>query len=165
LFHFKLSLKVENRRYIDRSFFRLLEDSWTHGLAKAEVLKYANSSYAISYCLKYVTKQITNPHIDQGYATPVKQLQTIWKLRGKRLTYYGNSIRVLSWSRKYQYLYLQAQIQRLVLRKNTTHSQTLNEYHSKKVTKSTNKITLTSSDLKLLLKYTPKDTNVNGYLD
>ena len=157
-----MPLKVENKRFIDRSIFRFLENSWSYGHAKAEVLKYANSDYAINYCIKYVSKQITNSNSNQGYAPPIKQLQTIWKLRGKRLTYYGNSIRVLSWSRKYQYLYLQAQIQRLVLRKNTTHSQTINDYHPRKVTKESSKVVLTTADQKLLLKYSPKDIKDNG---
>jgi hypothetical protein len=148
ILHFSTPIRTRSKRYIDSNLFRLLEHTWKHGHAKAEVLKNSNvPQYAIQYIIKYVSKQIYNKDPHETPYTKSGTIQTLWKLRGRRLSCYGTTFNCLTWSRQMQHIYLQEQIKRLVLRKNPT--QHLYDYHIDDPTPAQ----LSERDRALLLKY------------
>ena len=152
LLHINPPIRTENTKYIDTSLFRLLEDTWTNGHCKVEVLKYANHpEYGFRYCLKYITKEIYNKNTVKNEYSETGSVSQIWKLRGRRLRCYGATYNVLAWSRQMQYIYLQEQIKRLVLTKNLTRG--LRDYHPRVL----EKLELSERDLKLLHKYTKSE--------
>ena len=149
LLHITPPIRTENYKYIDTKLFRLFEDTWTHGHCQTQVLKHANTpEYAIKYCVKYISKSIYNTNTNKTPYPQTGAISQIWKLRGRRLTNYGTTYNVLTWSRQMQYIYLQEQIKRLVLSKNLT--QGLRDYHPRVL----EKLELNEKDLKLLHKYT-----------
>jgi hypothetical protein len=101
----------------------------------------------IKYIIKYVSKEIYHKNPHETPYTQNRSVQTLWKLRGRRLTRYGTTFNCLAWSRQMQHIYLQEQIKRLVLRKIPT--QKLRDYHPRDLIK----YELSEKDKQLLLKY------------
>jgi len=115
LLYFRRPLRVENGRYFDDRLFYNLQKMWGNGFSKPEVLRKPNAAF--SYVLKYFLKQLSikttksnDPPIDK-----------IWRLKGKRVVWFALPIRILAWSGGMQKLYLNQQLLKLVLRKNTPH--------------------------------------------
>lgn len=162
LLYFTNPIRVEKKRFISNILFTFIESQWTHGHAKVEVLKHSNvPEFAFNYCFKYFLKQLPSENTVKEFRKTSGELPQIWKLRGRTSTIYGQRIRLLTWSRGMQHVYLSQQIKRLVLCKNITQSSALAPYHKRSVTKATAKVVLNSKDLALLNKYKPHTKHTN----
>lgn len=124
LLYFTTALRVDNDRFFDREFFHRLQSFWRRGFSKPEVLKYGGQpGYAFSYTLKYFFKQIrdrdvVNPSGESLGEGDIQDRQSelpprVWRLKGKRITFFGMPIRVLAWSRGMQYIYQHEQWKKL----------------------------------------------------
>ena len=122
LFHFNAAIRVDNEKYFDRKFFDLLQREWIYGFSKPEVLKYGGlPGFAFGYVLKYFLKQVRpkqpdgdTTDADSDVLREATSEPKIWPLKGKRVTYFGQVIRLLAWSRGMQYLYQESQRKVLV---------------------------------------------------
>jgi len=123
LFYLEKPIQVENGRYFNDRVYYAIRDRWKNGFSKPEVIRKKDAAFA--YCLKYFLKQLSTK-TTKSEDPPIDK---IWKLKGKRITWFGLPIRILAWSRGMQKLYQEQQRLILVLRKNKQHTITPGQTH------------------------------------
>ena len=124
LFYLETPIQVENGRYFNDKVFYAIRDRWERGFSKPEVLRKPNAAFA--YCLKYFLKQLSVEKTTKSTDPPIDK---IWKLRGKRITWFALPIRILAWSKGMQKLYQEQQRLILVLRRNAQRKITPKQTH------------------------------------